>query len=324
MQRTIRPIIPDDNFQIIADLMDQTWNRFMAEQGITRSRHANRAESVRELFFPPPDSPEGMLDHKMRGFVAEQASEIVALMGVSLAPSSAGYLVYGFREGHEEELEPLLDRCIALVREYGGKKCVRFTSLLPGRIRNPEITFWERLGFVSDDYFSTLIKIEMDEWNPPANLDLSRVTAHESLDVEIVARILEEDRDEQLAEEFRREYSPQTPDTVLLTLTHDSGQTAGLAFYKVKHFQDRSAEGKVYDGLGAWGVGVHFRPQIELSRREKRAFIQAVLASMQQLGVIFASARISSRDFDAFIEMLAEGFYFQGRPTVVTRLTRRV
>ena len=199
-----------------------------------------------------------------------------------------------------------------------------FATLLPGQVRNGEISFWERYGFASDEYFQTLIRLDVREWNLPSALDTEGITVAAEHDLAEVAQILYADGEESLAETFSAESTEPTLDHVFLTMRNGAGELAAMAYYKVAKFQDRDADGRVYDGLGAWEVGVHFRPGQRVPRTEKRRFIQAVLASMKQLDVIFASARISSRDFEAFVELLAQGFYFQGDPQASVRLTRAV
>lgn len=325
MASFIREITPQDDFVTIASLMQDTWNRFMESQGIRSSRRVQQPDALRELFFPTQDSPEAVLDHKPHGFVYEVDGSAVAVMGVGLSRQTQnGHLLYGFQDGYEDELIPLLKRCMSVVRDAGGIRCVRFTTMLPGRIRNAELGFWERLGFVADEYFYALIKLDLADWSTPDDLDTTGVQAEEGLDLQLVASILDQDGDEQLADEFQTEFAEKSKESVFLSLRTENNEVAGIAYYRVQKFQDQGPDGKLYDGLGAWSVGVHFRPEANLDRREKSRFIQCVLASMKQLDVIFASGRISSRDFDAFIELLAQGFYFQGQPTVTTRLTRRV
>jgi len=261
-----------------------------------------------------------------QGLVSIRGERIVAFAGVGVSANSKnGLLAIGFESGCEEELRPLLDRCSEITRAHGGELIGRFISLDPGQIRNDEITFWERHGFRADPYFHALLKLEVDEWNVPEQLNVDGIHPANPAEISDIIRILNEDREEYLADEFRENFGSLTPDHVFLTMKdEESGEIAGIAYYRVSRFKDKG-NGKTYDGYGAWDTGIHFRPSHRLPRNEKRRFIQAVIASMKQLDVIFASGRVSSRDYDCFLELFAEGFYFQGpAPSVQNRMTRRV
>lgn len=315
----IRELQETDDFSRISELIGLSVSRMRKKTVI---RCAPKPDYLKSLYF----GEESGTSTSKKAFVSTRNGQITAFAGVYFSePFKNGLLSAGFDPVDEQELPPLLDLCIESVRQQGGTRIGRFVSLEPGHIRNEEITFWERYGFLADPFYHTLIKMEVDEWSVPEKLDTTGIGPAAESEIGEITRILLEDNEEYLADEYVENYEKLTPDQVFLTLKNpDNGMILGVAYYHVKRFKDKRKDGKTYDGLGAWDVGVHFRPQYNLSRPQKRRFIQSVVASMKQLDIIFASARVSSRDFDSFIELLAEGFYFQGSPEVQNRMCRKV
>lgn len=314
----IRELRQDDDYSRISELIYQSISRF---RDVKKVRCAPNPDYLRGDYFG-----EDGTDPLRQGYVAVKNGLIVAFAGVHLAePSNNGLLSVGFENGYEEDMSRLLDLCAETVRDSGGQRISRFVSLKPGHIRNEEISFWERYGFRADPFFQALIKLEVDEWTPPASLDTSFVQPIGPTEWSEIVRILDEDEEDVLADEIRQTNGRLSPDHVFLTMKDETtGEISAIAYYQISRFKDKRKDGKVYDGLGAWETGVHFRPRHRLSRQQKRRFIRAVLSSMKQLNVIFASGRASSRDFDGFVELFAEGFDFQGSPEVQNRMCRQV
>ena len=310
----IRDLRSDDDFGAIVELIREKFQQYNRQFHVN-IKYAQKPDLLKASFFPNSHDSGNGQDLRSIGFVSEAGGFITAFMGVNFSESSKnGYLISGFRNQHEPVLTGLLAKCLDTVKQNGGTKLYQFVPMLPGQIRNEEIAFWERLGFVSDPYFHALIKLDMDEWNVPEDLDPSMVTPGGPDNFQDVLQILREDSMDQLADEFSEQYAKWSPDKILLLLKDPSScQIIAFSYYRVAAFKDRSESGKSYDGLGAWGFGIHFRPSASFTRCEKRRFIQCTLASMKQLNVIFTSSRVSSRDFDTLIELLAQGFDFQSR-----------
>jgi hypothetical protein len=321
----IRPLGPDDDFSRLNELIRQTLKKSLEAEKI-QPKYFLKPARLRQMFLPrestdgPSEEPVG------KAFLAEQNGQVVAFMGVQFSEETKnGYLIYGSVEGDEKPIAALLEKCEQAVRQAGGRQLCRFITMRSGKIRNDEISFWEKHGFIADHYFHALIKLEVNEWETPDRLDTHNIVPASDVDLEQIMAILGEDEQDELAREFRENFSEKTPDHVFLKLLNDQGETAAISYYQVIPFSDRGPSGKKYEGLGAFSAGIHFRPKYSLTRKEKRRFIRGTIQSMKQLNVIFAVARISSKDFDAFIEMLAEGFYFQGDvPAYQVRLTKRV
>lgn len=163
------------------------------------------------------------------------------------------------------------------------------------------------------------------EWNVPGYLNTEGISPVDKNELPDIAKILREDNEDYLAEEFQKEHPKFTPEHVILAMKSE-GEIIAIGYYYVQPFKDKSMGGKTYDGLGAWSTGIHFRPKYSVPHKEKRRFIEAVLASMKQLNVIFASGRVSSRDYDKFIELLSSGFQFHGDTpsTIQNRMCRKV
>lgn len=315
----IRELRDTDDFSRIRELIKNSLRRMRNDQ---KTCYVSTPEQLRSSFFGDDRAAWAA----NQGFISIREERIVAFAGVHVSENSKnGLLSIGFEAGSEDELGPLLDRCSDITRAQGGQQLGRFVSLEPGQIRNDEITFWERYGFRADPYFHTLLKLEVDEWTAPEQLNSDGIQPASPAEISDIVRILNDDREEYLADEYRENFGSLTPDHVFLTMKDkDSGAIAGIAYYRVSRFKDKG-NGKTYDGYGAWDTGIHFRPEHRLPRSEKRRFIQAMIASMKQLDIIFASGRVSSRDYDCFLELFAEGFYFQGSvPSVQNRLSRQV
>lgn len=322
----IREVQANDDFKLLNELIKQTLVRSLETENI-KPRYFVKADRLREMYLTSKEQAgKQSEDSYSRGFVAESDGKIIAFMGVTLNNETLnGYISYGFVEGNEQPLTDLLKQCEQVVREVGGKQLCRFITLLPGKIRNREISFWEKYGFVADEYYHALVKLAVEEWETPEQLDTTNIQSATEIDVKKIIAILNEDGQEELAREFREHYPTITPDHVFLTLQNEQQEIMAIAYYQVRKFKSKNESGKPYDGLGAFSTGIHFRSRYLLPRKEKRRFIRATIQSMKELGIIFASTRISSKDFDAFIEMLAEGFYFQGEEqTVQVRLTKQV
>lgn len=317
-KHTIRNLLETDDFVRIRALIHSSLTR---TRGGFKTPYVAKPEHLRSSYFG-----EDRLGWKeCAGFVATDNERIVAFAGVYVAESSKnGLLAVGFDSEGEASLPSLLARCEEVVRAHGGRQLGRFTSLAPGQIRNDEITFWERYGFRADPYFHALLKLDVEEWRPPEQLDMTGIQPTGWKEFHAVVPLLRDSGETYLADEFLETFGRPTPDHVFLTMKNAAGELIGIAYYQVERFQDTSGS-KAYDGLGSWHTGIHFRPEAGLSRAEKRRFIQSVLVSMKQLGVVFASGRLSSRDYDCLLALFAEGFDFQGSvPSVQNRMCKQI
>lgn len=242
---------------------------------------------------------------KNAGFVALNGNSIMAFVGVDLSDETHnGTLTYGFTEPNIDILAQLVQYCYEVVKAAGGSRMSLRAYLNFGQIRNPMITLWEHLGFVSDEYAYTSTNMDLWKWEPPAELDTSNIHPAATLPMSEVYRAMSLDPLSD-AELFRRQFlnseSTDAPDHVVLCLTHpQSNDIAGLAFYKVI---------RQYGDYNAIALGLYFNPNHAVDRTEKRRLLQTTLLSMKQLNVHRVVSRMTFKDFDVFSAMAAEGFY---------------
>lgn len=229
----IRELRDTDDFSRIRDLIRNSLRQMRNDQ---KTCYVSTPEHLRSQFF----GEDGAAWAANRGFVSMHQERIVAFAGVYVSENSKnGLLSIGFESGYEEALQPLLDRCSEVTRAQGGQRIGRFITLDPGQIRNDEITFWERYGFRADPYFHALLKLEVDEWSAPEHLNIDGVQPANPAEITDIIRILNDDGEEYLADEFRETYSSLTPDHVFLTLKDPgSGAITGIAYYRVSKFKD--------------------------------------------------------------------------------------
>lgn len=292
---TIRELHKDDDFISIERLIKESYKRLENHEiGV----FTESADIIKEQFFQS-DSPT-LTGSVGRGFVGlNEFGKVVVFMGVVLSPSSRnGYLLFGCTENSENSLHDLVDKCYDSIRDYGGKKLLHFVHILPGQIRNRHFSFWERYGFISDEYYQITLALPLWNWEVPPDLDPSGITVNDMASEDII-RVLEEDHELAQAEEFKDLFSEKKPDYVFLTLRNpESNGIDGFAYYKVINSNHNSK----FDALG---FGIHYRPTYYHDRRK---LVQAALISMKQLSIGTVVCRVSSRHYATFIAMMMEGF----------------
>ncbi|RKN79248.1 hypothetical protein [Paenibacillus ginsengarvi] len=291
---TIRELHKDDDFTTIKRLIKETYKRLENHDiGV----FTESADMIKEQFFPTVSSPTSSVG---KGFVgADDNGIVVIFMGVVLSPSSRnGYLLFGCTEDSENSLHSLIDKCYDSIRDYGGKKLLHFVHILPGQIRNRHLSFWERYGFISDEYYQITLALPLSNWEVPPDFDPSGITVND-VTSEDMTRILEEDHELAQVEEFKDQFSEKRPDYVFLTLRNpESNGIDGFAYYKIIN----SMQNSKFDALG---FGIHYRPSYYHDRRK---LVQAALISMKQLSLGSVVCRVSSRHYATFTAMLMEGF----------------
>lgn len=245
----IREVHAGDDFVKLNDLIKQTLRRTLEGENL-RSRYYVKADRLRNMYLSSHENGQKgqqSEDSYGRAFVAEENDQIVTVMGVTIANDSKnGYILPGFSNASEHVLRDLLKKCEEVVKNAGGKQLCRFTTLLPGKIRNQDIAFWEKFGFIADDYFHALIKLEVGEWEPPANLNTTNIGPASDMELDIIIKILNEEGQEEIAQEFRERYPEKTLDHVFLTLRNEQNEVMAIAYYHVVKFKDKSKDGKVY------------------------------------------------------------------------------
>lgn len=299
----VRPVTKEDDFALIEDLFFQTQVEKQKAQ-MEKNNISFRREDWKELFFPESTAgaPYVLKDLRVKGFVAEANGTIVAFASVGISTESRNGFIYGYglRQGCGHLLASLVECCEHAVREAGGRRIYQGTSMPLGQIRNDQITLWESLDYRCNSFFHVFADHRnLDSWKTPEHLDLRSIQAASGDKLREIADILEEDKEYFLAEEFRGNFNRLTPEHVFLGLYDDDNQWKGISYYKVWQKDDQ---------IFATAFGVHFRPQYEVSQSEARNFIQATLASMRQIGVNAAWARISSQNFHTLLTLSAEGF----------------
>ncbi|MGO4273597.1 hypothetical protein AB4Z22_27815 [Paenibacillus sp. TAF58] len=299
----VRPITPEDDFELIEDLFFQT--HFEKQQAqMAKKNISYRKEDWKELFFPESTdgAPYVLKDLRVKGFVAEINGVIVAFASVGISTGSKNGFIYGYglQQGCDHLFGCLVENCENAVKEAGGERIYQGTSMPLGQIRNDQITLWESFNYHCNQYFHVFADHRnLDSWKSPEHLDLSSIQAASNDEVQEISEILEEDKEYFLAEEFRGNFTQLTPEHVFLGLYDNEKQIKGISYYKVWQKDDK---------IFATAFGVHFRPRYEVSQNEVRNLIQATLASMHQIGVNAAWARVSSQNFNTLLTLSAEGF----------------
>ncbi len=307
----VRPITPEDDFERIEYLFYRTHIEGKQEW-MAKHKIAYRRENWRQLLFPDSGGsrPVVLKALSLSGFAAEKDGVVSAFATVGISTQSRnGYLDYGFEQGCSHMLKELLACCGTMVKEKGGTRIYKLTEMPLGHIRNDQISLWESHGFECNPFYHVFVdNRNIVSWNPPENVDLSKIQLPSKIEIEAIAKLLEEDREFFLAEEFRGNFAQLTPDHVFLCLYDDEKEIKGISYYKVWAKQE---------GSFVAAFGVHFRPEYEVSRDEVRKLIQATLVSMQQIGVTAAWARVSSQNFNTILATAAEGFELSPNHNVV-------
>ena len=307
----VRPITPDDDFELIERLFYRT--HFESKQEwMGKHKISYRKDNWKQLLFPEStdSKPIVLKGLSLRGFVAEKEGVISAFATIGISPHSHnGYFDYGINQDYGYMLKDLLECCGTVVKEAGGTRIYQITGMPLGQIRNNQITLWESHGFYCNQFYHVFVdNRNIDSWKSPENLDLSQIQVPSKIEIEEISTILEEDNEYFLAEEFRGNFAQSTPDHVFLCLYDNEKEIIGISYYKVW-----AKEGAFF----ATAFGVHFRPKYDVSREEVRQLIQATLVSMQQIGVTAAWSRVSSQNFNTILVLSAEGFELSSNHNVM-------
>lgn len=292
----VRQLTEHDDFDFLLHLMNQTAKRFNPDPKFLGIRITS--SELKESYFSSENNKEG--------YVIEQDGEVIAVMGVSLSEvTSNGYIEFGVVEGYEKVLYELVEKCSSIVRKKGGNKLFRFASSKFGQIRNREITLWEQLGFISNEFSDISISLDVRDWSPPDDFHNENIYPSTAMELSEIRRILAEDDEEVIAELVSKQFVATSPDQIVLTLLDEgTKELIGIAFYRVIV----ANKGNNNEFLAATGFGVHFRPRYELSKSEKKRLIHASLLSMQELGIYHVYSRITLKNFEVFSMLIREGF----------------
>jgi hypothetical protein len=300
----IRSLTPEDDFEKIDAMLRAEVERRHQRIGIyyegtKHKRDYSRKMISKEMFF---NGVQSKLSYK--GFIVEASEEVKAVMIIRIYPSGNGFVEWGYIEGGNQFIDDLLRHYRKEVTTLSDARLYKMIEILPGQIRNKEIAFWENRGFVSDSYYNTfIIHHNLENWSAPDDLDITGVFPATDMEIDHVLKMLEEDDELSIAENVRLDYSGLDRKNIILTMKLTSNQEiAAIAYYAI----NRHADGR----MGTNSLGIHVRPHLakDILRQEIKRFIQCVLSSMKQLNFSYAGARMSSRSFQAIIELSSEGF----------------
>jgi hypothetical protein len=176
----VREVRSDDDFVMISQLLEDNTNRFL---GVKIVSTTHTAEALKSQY--------GSGDPYSKGFIFEDNGKIVAFAGVTpLHASKNGFIWDWFTlKNYEHVLDGLLEQCSEVIRQRGGQ--IIYTSTLAkfGQIRNERITFWERLGFISDEYSSATTTLNLESWHQPDQFDNSNIQPADESDIEDIIKI---------------------------------------------------------------------------------------------------------------------------------------
>lgn len=314
---SMREVTAQDDFKAIYEIINETELRFLDPSKKGKVSLGESADDLKESYCNQ--------DSHCKGFIAyNQVEKIVAFMGVTQSESTKnGFIQYGNMEGHEQLISPLLEKCAASIKEQGGTKIVKFVPAKFGQIRNEEITFFEKFGFMSDEFAYMTTNLALDSWERPAEFDSFGIEPVTELNRDRILQLLLEDGEEDMAELFKTQFSSNRHlDQVTLVLRDEqTNEIAGLAYYRVM----LTRKGTEAKSMEATAFGVHFRPMFPLGMKEKSRLIQAALQSMKELGLTQVFTRLTLKNFDTFAAMVKEGFHNQDLEDLnIIRLTKTI
>ncbi|MDF2719456.1 MAG: hypothetical protein K0R28_6381, partial [Paenibacillus sp.] len=178
-----------------------------------------------------------------------------------------------------------------------------FATMQFAQIRNREISAFERLGFVSEEYARLSTHLSLNYWKEPEQIDSEHVVAETEIGLNDIYRAMMEDDEPAKADVFKHQYYTEEPSNVILSLRSSTDEIMAIAYYKVKKVNPQR------DELSATAFNIHYRPKFELSRNKKKQFLQAVLSSMKQLNLGSVNTSISLQDGETFTLLVQEGFH---------------
>lgn len=189
-----------------------------------------------------------------------------------------------------------------VIIERGGNNLSYFAFTEFGQIYNQEISLLDRLGFRTvDEYFRVSTRLMLHDWKVPEVIVTEKIHT-ETFSTNDIYQILREDDNVPNAVIFQFQFQSIEPNTVILSLRNAEQEIMALAYYKVIKVSSSS------NRLSAVAFNLHFRPQFELSRDEKKQFLQGVLYSMKQLEIHAVNSLMSLKSVDSFTLMVQEGF----------------
>lgn len=304
----IRAVRESDEFETIHSIINETIQRFNTDN-VT---YGQTTEGLKQT-YGAPDSPN-------KGFIAEKDGNIVAFMGVCPTGEINSFIECGYLDEYESILDLLLDKCLAVVQKRNGVNLYKFTTTKFGQVRNKEITLWEKLGFIADEYSLVTTFLDLNKWEVPDGLDTTGIEPAEAMDYDEIRQIMIEDDEEEMAFLFQKQYAPiQGQDEVILILKDNtSNETAGIAYYRVSEIED-------HDLLQASAFGIHIRPKYNITRDEISRFVQGSLFSMKQLSIDNVVTRITLKNFAVFSAIVREGFHNEDMKNAnMLRLSRSI
>lgn len=253
--------------------------------------------------------------------MAEQSGRIVAFIEVIISKfTKNGTLSYAWEENFEYVLNDLIDQCAQIIQNHGGSKLLVFAFNKVGQVRNKSMSFWEKMGFIADEYSFSAVTLNLEEWNePPEDFDETNIESALHMHLEEIKQILSQDGEDEMAELFQRQFFPlKKPDQVILQFRDkDTNQIAGIAYYSVY----LGTEHGPYFASSFW---IHFRPAFKVEKKEKMRFLQAALLSMKQINISQVTSRLTTKNFDVFALMIREGFEAFSDNNSTIRLVKKV
>lgn len=293
----IRALHKNDDFEEIRRLLEHTRKKYTNDDRMS----VPSAEELKNDYFPT--EPSRVEYGPKKGFISVKDGNPVAFMGISLNNATKnGFVEYGILENDEATLHSLIEKCCDVVTENGGNKIYYFAFTQFGQIRNPEITQFEKFGFISDEFSNCSTHLALNHWEEPQELDTSNIYADRNIDLTDIEEMLVEDGELSMAEQFKNSYSEQTPDVVILTLKNADNEMTGFAYYKVRLAHPSHTD------PSANAFGIHFRPKYHLTLNEKRRLLHAALRSMKQLNAASVTTLMSLKNFETFVILANEGF----------------
>jgi len=291
----IRRVREDDNFKLIRNLIYDTRKNYYKDDrwGIAS------ADMMREAYISEPHADQET--SSKRGFIGEKDGQIIGFMGVTFSETTHnGVIEYGIAEDNPLLMNELLQRCSNEVKGAGGSKLFYFAYTEFGQIRNPELSWMERYGFVSDEFATFNSSFIVRDWDEPTSLDLTHITAEPDIDLEQLRQLLVEDGEEAAAYRFQLLYTENTPDKVIITLRDEEGLIAGFAYYRVYTEPEQQPLANAF--------GVHIRPRYRQDIDGQMRLIRAALSSMKQLQIEHVITSMSLRHPETLAILVREGF----------------
>lgn len=294
-QPIIREVKQDDDFEQIRNLLlEKERANSLSKEPIKVAS----SETLKNAFF----SINPACVYPVKRYVAVQEAEIVGFIGIELRGKDGLIFNFGVKHNDVQLLSTLVDHCADVITERGGQNLSYFAHTEFGQIRNEEISLLERLGFRTyDQYLRVSTSRSLKDWDAPEHIDTENIKA-ENMELDEIYKLILADNYNPNAFIFRHQFRAAEPSNVILTLRDEREQLTAIAYYKVKKVNPNR------ESVSATAFNVHFIPQFELTRNEKRRFLQTVLHSMKQLELDSVHSLMSLKNVDTFTLLIQEGF----------------